>query len=116
MPIKCDCIDFIIPISNIEKVYEGGFEKFKSDYIELFDIRYQHDEFLFRDGAMNWESIQELIDLWEKRGLKGTIKTRGVYKCKDFCVFQSMEGKPTLPCDWLIFDPATITVSYKTQS
>ena len=29
MAVRCEFIDFIIPIKNIDKVYPGGFKKFK---------------------------------------------------------------------------------------
>lgn len=115
MFIQCEFIDLIIPISNIEKVYPGGFEKFKSDNIVGFEGRYQHDEFLFRDGAMNQMDIQFLMEYWKKLGLKGIVKSGINQKWKDFCIIQSMFDGPTLPCDWINFDPETRTVSYKLQ-
>jgi len=113
MAILCEFIDLIIPISNINKVYPGGFEKFKSDNIDGFDGRYQYDEFLFRDGAMNSIDIKFLVDQWEKLGLQGIAKSTGKQIWKDFCVVESMFGGPTLPCEWINFDPETRTVSYK---
>lgn len=112
MSIKCECIDLIIPISNIDNVYPGGFEQYKSDFAEDFGGRLWHDEFLFRDGAMNSIDIQLLVNQWEKLGLKGIIKIDGKKKWKDFCIVQSIMGGPTLPCDWIDFDPETITASY----
>jgi hypothetical protein len=113
MAIKCEFIDFIIPIANIDRVYEGGFEKYKSDKAILFNGHCWNDEFLFRDGAMNWLDIQFLIEKWEKLGLKGTVKTTGQMKWKDFCVVESLRGGPSLPCDWLGFDPETRSAFYK---
>ena len=112
MAIKCELIDFIIPISNIDKVYPGGFEKYKSDNIESFSGRYQHDEYLFRDGAMNSMDAQLLIDKWQKLGLTGIDKSNGKQKWKDFCIVESMMDGPTLPCDWINFDANTRTISY----
>ena len=34
-------------------------------------------------------------------------------KWKDFCVVESMMDGPTLPCDWIEFDPETMSVLYK---
>ena len=113
MAIKCEFIDFIIPISNIDRVYQGGFEKFKTDHIEDFGSRLRHDELLFRDGAMNPMDIQFLVDHWEKLGLQGVIQSGGKKKWKDFCVVESLRGGPTLPCDWITFDSETRSVSYK---
>jgi len=113
MVILCEFIDLIIPISNINKVYPGGFEKFKSDNLDGFEGRYQHDEYLFRDGAMNSMDIKLLLDQWEKLGLQGIVKLGGQQIWKDFCVVESMYGGPKLLCEWIDFDPDTRTVSYK---
>ena len=114
MAIECEFFNIIIPISNIDRVYEGGFKKFKSDYIEAFGYnRYRHDEYLFRDGAMNSMDIQMLVDHWEELGLKGAIQVGGNWKWKDFCIVESMLGGPTLPCDWIKFDAETMSVYYK---
>ena len=112
MSIKCEYIDFIIPIENINMVYPGGFEKFKSDNIENFKGRMWHDDKLFRDGAMNSYDIQQLFDYWTKLGLKGVFDEYGEKSWEDFCVVESMMGGPTLPCYWLTFDPETSTAYY----
>lgn len=112
MAIKCEFIDLIIPISNIDRVYVGGFSQFKADYIDHFNGRFRHDDFLFRDGAMNPMDIQHMIEKWEKLGLKGIEENDGVKKWKDFCVVQSLRGGPTLACDWIGFDQETRSVYY----
>ncbi len=109
MAMKLEFINLIIPISNIERVYNGGFAQFKNERIELFNGRYWHDEYLFRDGAMNQMDMQFIIDEWEKLGLKGIVKSGGKKKWKDFCVV-TFDG-PTLPCDWIIFNRPTNSVA-----
>jgi hypothetical protein len=69
MAVRFEFIDFIIPISNIERVYPGGFKQFKKDKEQLFNGRLWHDEFLLRDGAMSDSDIEYLIKYWEEMGL-----------------------------------------------
>lgn len=113
MSIACEFIDLIIPISNIDKVYKGGFNQFKEDHIELFGGRYRHDDFLFRDGAMNSIDIQLSIEKWEKLGLVGIVEIEGQKKWKDFCVVERMFGGLTLQCDWIEFDLEYKLVRYR---
>ena len=61
---------------------------------------------------MNAFDMQCLIEKWEQFGLKGIIETDGQKKWKDFCVVQNLLGGPTLPCDWIEFDPETRSVNY----
>ncbi len=104
MAVYCEFIDFIIPIAKIDSVYPGGFAKFKKDNLVNFSGRMWHDEFLFRDGAMNPLDIESLIENWEKLGLKATIDIDGQKQWLDFCVVEGMFGGTTLPCQWLEYD------------
>jgi len=105
MAIQCEFIDFIIPINKIDLVYPGGFRKFKEDHIQGFSGgRLYHDNFLFRDGAMNHKDINLLIKEWEALGLKGKTVIDGQKQWLDFCVVEGMFAGPTLPCDWLEYD------------
>ena len=104
MAIRCEFIDFIIPIDKIDLVYTGGFKKFKDDHIQGFSGRLYHDDFLFRDGAMNPIDIDGLVNEWEALGLKGIKEIDGQEQWLDFCVVEGMYGGPTLPCDWLEYD------------
>lgn len=104
MAIKCEFIDFIIPIDKIDLVYPGGFRKFKEDHIRGFSGRLYHDDFLFRDGAMNHMDIERLVNEWEALGLKGIIEIDGKKQWLDFCVVEGMFGGLTLPCDWLEYE------------
>lgn len=104
MAIQCEFIDFIIPIDKINSVYPGGFKKFKDDHKQGFFGRLYHDDFLFRDGAMNPIDIDGLVNEWEAMGLKGIKEIDGQEQWLDFCVVEGMYGGPTLPCDWLEYD------------
>jgi hypothetical protein len=115
MAIHCEFIDLIIPISNIDKVYVGGFQKFKSDNIGMFSKRLWHDDFLFRDGAMDGMGMRMLCKEWEERGLVGVVDVDGHRQWKDFCVVESLFGGPTLPCDWIEVDRKSMSVFLKGQ-
>ena len=104
MAIQCEFIDLIIPIDKIDEAYTGGFQKFKEDHIKEFSGRMYHDDFLFRDGAMNYIDINLLIKQWEALGLKGVAETDGKKEWVDFCVAEGMFGGPTLSCDWIEYD------------
>lgn len=115
MAIQCEFIDLIIPISNIDKVYPGGFNKYKADHVQGFSGRLWHDDYLFRDGAMEPMSIGSLCQEWERMGLQGAVEINGRMQWKDFCVVEGLFGGPTLPCDWIEFDNRTMSVFYKGQ-
>lgn len=112
MAVFCEFSNVIIPISNIEKVYKGGFKQFKIDYSEMFNGRYWYDEYLFRDGAMNSYDIKAICEMCEQKGLVGSDQKDGVKCWKDFCVVTELLG-PTLPCDWIVFDSETCSVHHK---
>ncbi len=116
MAVKCEFIDFIIPISNIDRVYPGGFLQFKEDNVELFSMRMWHDEFLLRDGAMNFNDIGSLVKMWEGYGLVGLIQENGVKKFSDYCIVESLFGGVTSPCDWIEFDLIKKCVHLKGES
>lgn len=113
MAVGCVFYDIVIPISNIDKVYEGGFEKFKADNRSKFGKEFWHDDYLFIDGSMEPDEIEKVAETWEKRGLKGieVINHKPYYK--DFCIVDSMRGGPTLACEWLEFDAETQSVWLK---
>lgn len=115
MAIRCEFIDFIIPIKNIDLVYPGGFIKYKQDHIQGFSGRLWHDEFLFRDGAMSPRDIEVLVQEWEALGLQGVVEINGKKQWKDFCISEGMFGGPTLPCNWLEYDAKTNSAHFKGQ-
>ena len=116
MAVQCEFINLIIPITNINKVYAGGFEMYKKDHLELFGGIIWHDENLLREGAMNPMDIEYMVEGWEKLGLKGVIEEWGEMKWKDLCVVGSYATRPTLPCDWIDIDPETNSVFLKGKS
>ena len=69
MSVRCEFIDVIVPIANIERVYPGGFAAFKARYLEDFGGRLWHDDYLFRDGAMNPIDAASAVNFWRGYGL-----------------------------------------------
>ncbi len=99
MAVRCEFINLIIPISNIDKVYPGGFKKFKQDNSRGFSLVLWNDDFLFRDGAMNFMDIEDKVKKWENLGLIGVAEENGEKYWQDFCI--SGVFGPTLKCDWI---------------
>lgn len=113
MAIHLEFIDLIIPIANIDRVYPGGFAQYKIDNAEAFGGRLWHDDFLFRDGAMDALSMEHMVKEWEQRGLKGAVEKDGRLHWQDLCVVEGLFQGPTLPCDWLEFDRDNLCVFMK---
>ena len=102
MAIPTEFIDFIIPISTIEKKYPGGLTQCQKDHEHLIGGRVWYDDYLFRDGAMSPNRISNLVDEWESLGFQGREIIDGTPHWLDFCVHENMFGGATLPCKWLI--------------
>ncbi len=102
MAIPTEFIDFIVPISTIEKKYPGGLTQCLKDHENLIGGRVWYDDYLFRDGAMSPNGISNLVEEWESLGFQGREIIEGTPHWLDFCVHESMFGGATLPCEWLI--------------
>lgn len=113
MAVYCEFINFIIPIKTVDAVYPGGFEQYKKDNPHGFAFRMWHDDFLLRDGAMSPLDMADIVESWEKLGLQGSVEVDGKKQWKDFCVVEAVQGGPTLPCDWVEFDPKDDSVYIK---
>jgi len=103
MAVALEFINLLIPIENINKVYPGGFEKFKKDHNESIGRRLWYDKYLLRDGAMSPMDMKLLVDEWEKLGLKVTDNENDDVKWRDICVVDTLSGT-TLKCDWIEFN------------
>jgi len=115
MAVRCEFIDIIVPIANIDRVYPGGFAAFKRDNSSRFGGRLWHDDLLFRDGAMSPVDAKHAIEFWERHGLEPMETIDGRQHWKDLCVVEQMFGGPTLPCDWTEFDRQRGSVYLKGQ-
>jgi hypothetical protein len=106
MAINLEMINIIIPISKV--IVCVGLSKFNA----MSEFGLSHDDYLYRIGAMNTFDVEQIIQYWKQKGLKLTGKRKGSEYWRDICVVDTFEG-PTLPCDWLEFDPEANKVRYK---
>lgn len=104
MAIKTEFINFIVPIEVIKAKYPGGWKKCLKDHANLLRGRCWHDDYLFRDGAMNPMDMQHLVQSWEEMGFEATKKVAGKTKWADFCVYEGLFGSAYV-CDWLVDAP-----------
>ena len=114
MAVLCEFIDVIIPIENIDRVYPGGFAAYKAEHAKEFKGRMYHDEYLFRDGAMNGLDIEQIVAEWEARGLVPMKTVDGQKHWNELCVV-SMLTRITLPCDWAVYNSKYFCVHLKGQ-
>ena len=105
MAVALEFIDFIVPISAIKEKYPGGWEAFLKDYDYCLGVRVWYDDHLVRDGAMNPQDIKTLVEEWSALGFEPFGEINGNKYWKDCCVVERMFGGPTLPCDWIEFNP-----------
>lgn len=94
MAIRTSFIHLIIPIENINKKYPGGFKQYRLDS----EHRIEYDNYLVMKGAMSPWDMESLVKECEDFGLVGVVKKDGIEQWQDFCV---VEGRPTLPCEWI---------------
>ena len=101
MAIALEFIDFIVPISTIEKKYPGGWQQCLNDHSHLLGGRVWYDDHLLRNGAMNPLDIEALANRWRNLGFEPTGEENGRRFWKDFCITEFELDGLTLPCDWL---------------
>jgi len=111
MAILCEFWNVIVPISKINEIYIGGFEKFKSERIDRFGQVLYHDKYLFHQGAMDSDFLNFIVSSWEKLGLVSKEEKNGKVYWKDLCVVDTFDG-PTLPCEWIEFKFSTQPVVF----
>ncbi len=116
MAVRCEFIDVVIPIANIERVFPGGFSAFETQNAGLFGGRLWHDDHLLRDGAMNAMDAKQVVAYWEGHGLVAMETQNGRQTWRDVCVVEHLSGGPTLPCDWIAFDSVRQCVYLKGQA
>lgn len=108
MAINTQFINFIVPIETIEAKYPGGWAQCLRDHAHLLHGRCWHDDFLFRDGAMNPIDMKTLANRWEEMGFQITKEVDGKTMWADFCVYEEIFGS-AYECDWLIeASPGTV--------
>jgi hypothetical protein len=107
--IGLEFIDVLIRIARIREVYPGGWEQCLLDHAALLGRRVWYDRHLLRDGAFDRAEAKALVEGWAVLGLQPTERRREGTYWKDLCVVDWSQGGPTLPCDWLHFDPSSRT-------
>jgi hypothetical protein len=112
MAIRLEFFSLIVPISRIDEHYPGGFKRFRLLFGPGFGATRWHDEYLYREGAMNPGDVRYLVEGWESFGLEPFKELDGKQYWKDMCVVDYFGG-PTLPCEWLEHDRDTYSVSLK---
>ncbi len=101
MAIALEFIDFVVPIAVIRSKYPGGWEQCLKDHKGIVGGRLWFDDHLMRDGAMNPNDIDHLVEHWSSLGFQALEECDGIQVWKDFCVVESLFGGATLTCDWL---------------
>jgi len=102
-------ISVVIPLSKIYEVYEGGEVAFWRDN---HPSEHECDGKLICMSFSNAIDAEEMIDYWKRRGLKPTCRQKGETYWQDLCVVDLFSG-PTLPCEWLEYDPENSVVSLR---
>lgn len=105
MAVALEFIDFIVPVKVVRDKYPGGWDGFLRDYESCLGRRVWYDDHLVRDGAMNPRDIQILVEEWLDMGFEPFEDVNGEKRWKDCCVLEAMFGGPTLPYDWIEWDP-----------
>jgi hypothetical protein len=105
MAILLECINLVIPIEVLDSCEAiGGFRGFLRDQAEMIGRMVWYDEHLCRvDGAMNPADVRAMIEVWERRGLRGRVEQAGKVVWQDYCVldgYTGMRGR----CPWLRID------------
>lgn len=63
------------------------------------------DEHLYLSSSMNWHDADADLRFWEECGLTLLGESGGQKRWKDVCAVESGRG-PTLPCEWIEYDPS----------
>ena len=102
MAIDLEFLNFIVPISVIERKYPGGWQQCRTDYIGETGGPSRHDDQLFRLGAMDPLSMGLMVREWEEMGFQIERKVKGESRWNHGCIIGAGECAPTLPCAWLM--------------
>lgn len=112
MSLTIDIVALVIPIKNIERVYPGGFAKYKQDNAKSNRLLFDYDEHLVRIGSMDSGSIESQIRVWEEYGLIAYETDRVQPVAKDFYYIHNW-AKAKRECLWLGVDEERSCVYWK---
>lgn len=116
MAVRIKALSVVVPIERINaSSIPGGLQGILSSHPQIAGKAFWHDEYLFVEYAMNPMDTQALVQQWESYGLVARVDANGVRTWKEVCVVDYYQG-PTLPCDWLEFDPSTKVAWMKGES
>ena len=105
MAVALEFINFIVPISVIQRKYPGGWQKCLADHVDLLGSVVWHDDYLFRDGAMSARDIEGAATHWRSMGFKLRTRPRGEkLQWTDACIVAVYGGGVACACDWLDID------------
>ncbi len=96
MAIELEFISLIIPITNIDRIYPGGFKQYQIDRAGYYIC----DDSLVKEGAMSPWDMEDLVEKWETMGLQPFREINGERQWGDLCVVDYLSGL-TLNCDWI---------------
>jgi hypothetical protein len=112
MSVKISFYNLVIPIRNVDKVYDGGFEKFKID--KAVTYRFSFDDNIVLFGAMNFEDIEPIADYFVGLGLIPFFldENEMFSKWVDLIIFEQEDlvsgikskFNPIDKCNWLDYD------------
>src|SRR5262245_7349257 len=107
MAVRIKFISVVVPIERINaSSISGGWQGIIAGHSRSAGKAFWHDDYLFVECAMNPMDTQSLVQRWESHGLVARVEANGTRRWKDVCVVDYYKG-PTLPCEWLEFDPAS---------
>jgi hypothetical protein len=88
--------NILIPISTLEKKVAP------LDVVISWDRPWNtfHDDYLYHEGAMNHEDIEEMLVFWEKKGLNIYKTVDGNKEWDELCVLDTA-GFSSIYCDWI---------------
>ena len=105
MAIMLEFLNLVVPIEVIKAKYIGGWEQCLKDHERYIGNTVWHDDYLFRDGAMNGYDIEVMVDEWTDKGFEPTEEINGKVVWKDLCVMGELGGVCNYTCDWLTYEP-----------
>ena len=107
MAVRIKFISVVVPIKRINaSSISGGLQGIVAGHPQSAGKAFWHDDHLFVEYAMNPMDTQSLVQRWESYGLVARVEVNGTRRWKDVCVVDYYKG-PTLPCEWLEFDPGS---------
>ena len=103
--IKMRFISIVVKIAALDKIYNGGFEQFRKDYITKIEAAEKDgrlDKDLLCFSVMNPMDTSDIVSMFEEIGLIPTEVIDGEKCWKDLCIIEVPFGL-TKRCDWIMY-------------